>query len=72
MLTFLNFSMLDCNPSLLQYVFQVTANNMQRFFIYSFPKTPYLFQAVPPPIIKSTKLYKQLELLSDQYCCYRG
>jgi len=28
-----------------------------------------MFQAVPPPIIRSTKLYIQRQVLSDQYCC---
>jgi len=32
----------------------------------------YMFQAVPPPVIRSTKLYIQRQVLSNQYCCYRG
>jgi len=28
-----------------------------------------MFQAVPPPIIRSTKLYIQRQVLSNQYCC---
>jgi len=28
-----------------------------------------VFQAVPPPIIRSTKLYIQRQVLSNKYCC---
>ena len=28
-----------------------------------------MFQAVPAPIIRSTKLYIQGQVLSNQYCC---
>jgi hypothetical protein len=34
-----------------------------------FYKLLYMFQAVPPPIIRSTKLYIQRQILSKQYCC---
>ena len=34
-----------------------------------FHKLLYMFQAVPPPIIRSTKLYVQHQVLSNQYCC---
>jgi len=34
-----------------------------------FYKLLYMFQAVPPPIIRSTKLYIQRHVLSNQYCC---
>jgi len=37
-----------------------------------FYKLLYMFQAVSPPIIRSTKLYIQRQVLSKQYCCYRG
>jgi hypothetical protein len=37
---------------------------MQRFLIYLFLQTLCMFQAVPPPIIRSTKLYIQLQVLS--------
>ena len=40
-------------------------------FIY-FYKLFYTFQAVPPPIIRSTKPYIQRQVLSNQCCCYRG
>ena len=33
-----------------------------------FYKLFYMFQAVPPPIIRSTKLYIQRQVLSNQYC----
>jgi hypothetical protein len=44
--------------------FQITANKMQRFLIYLFLQMIYMFQAVPLPIIRSTKLYIQLQVLS--------
>ena len=34
-----------------------------------FYKLLYMFQAVPPPTIRSTKLYIQRQVLSNQYCC---
>jgi len=34
-----------------------------------FYKFLYIFQAVPPPIIRSTELYIQRQVLSNQYCC---
>ena len=34
-----------------------------------FYKLLYMFQAVTPPIIRSTKLYIQRQVLSNQYCC---
>ena len=37
---------------------------MQRFLIYLFLQTLYMFQAVPPPIIRSTKLYN----IAFRYC----
>jgi hypothetical protein len=40
--------------------------------INTFKKMFYMFQAVPPPIIRSTKPYIQSQVLSNQYCCYRG
>jgi hypothetical protein len=35
---------------------------MQFFSIYLVHKTLYMFQAVPPPIIRSTKLYLQRQV----------
>jgi hypothetical protein len=37
-------------------------------YIY-FYKLFYMFQAVSPPIIRSTKLYIQHQVLSNQHCC---
>jgi hypothetical protein len=37
-------------------------------YIY-FCKLLYMFQMVSPPIIRSTKLYTQRQVLSNQYCC---
>jgi len=37
---------------------------MQRFLIYLFLQTLNMFQAVPPPIIRSTELFIQLQVLS--------
>jgi hypothetical protein len=37
-------------------------------YIY-FYKLLYMFQAVSPLIIRSTKLYIQRQVLSDQHCC---
>jgi hypothetical protein len=34
-----------------------------------FYKLLYMIQAVPPPIIRGTKLYIQRQVLSKQYCC---
>jgi len=34
-----------------------------------FYKLLYMFQAVPPPIIRSRKLYIQRQVLSNQNCC---
>ena len=34
-----------------------------------FYKLLYMFQLFPPPIIRSTKLYIQRQVLSNQYCC---
>ena len=42
-------------------------------FIYLFLQTLYMFQAVPPPIIMSTQLYIELQVLSTNTAasCYR-
>jgi hypothetical protein len=34
-----------------------------------FYKLLHMFPAVPPPIIRSTKLYTHRQILSNQYCC---
>jgi len=50
--------------------FQITTNKMQHFLIYLFLQTPYMFQAVPPPIIRSTQLYIQVQVLSISTAAY--
>ena len=40
-----------------EYISKLQRNKMQRFLIYLFLQTLYMFQAVPPPIVRSTKLY---------------
>ena len=45
---------------------QQDANFSRSIYFY---KLLYMFQAVPPPIIGSTKLYIQRQVLSNQYCC---
>jgi len=45
---------------------QQDATFSRSFYFY---KLLYMFQAVPPPIIRSTKLYIRRQLLSNQYCC---
>ena len=45
---------------------QQDATSSQSIYFY---KLLYMFQAVPPPIIRSTKLYLQRQVLSNQYCC---
>ena len=55
-------------------IIQITTNKMQSFLIYLFLHTLYMFQAVPPPIIRSTQLYIQLQVLTTNTaaCCYLG
>jgi hypothetical protein len=43
--------------------FQITANKMQLSLVYLFLQTLYMFQAVSPPIIMSTQLYIQRQIL---------
>jgi len=47
---------------------------MQGCLIYLFLQTLYVFQAVPPPIIRSTQLYIQLQVLpiNTAVCWCRG
>jgi hypothetical protein len=45
---------------------QKDATFSQSIYFY---KLLYIFQAVPPPIIRSTKLYIQRQVLSNQHCC---
>ena len=44
---------------------------MQRFLIHIFLQMLYMFQAVPPPIIRSTQPYIQLQLLSTDTAARR-
>jgi len=50
----LQIKLLYKNDTICYILFQITANKMQRFLIYLFLQTLYMFQAVPPPIIRST------------------
>jgi hypothetical protein len=56
----------------LDYISKVQPTRCNVFRSIYFYKLLYMFQAVPPPIIRSTKLYIQRQVLSNQYCCYRG
>ena len=47
-----------------QIYFQITTNKTQHFLIYLFLQTLCVFQAVLPPIIRSTQLYIQFHILS--------
>jgi hypothetical protein len=55
------------------YISKVQQNATFSRPIY-FYKLLYVIQAVPPPIIRSRKLYVQRQMLSSQYCCllFRG
>ena len=52
-----------------KYITKVQPTRCTVFSIYYFYKLLYMFQAVPPPIIRSTKLYIQRQVLPNQYCC---
>jgi len=52
-----------------KYISKVQPTRCNFFRSIYFYKLLYMFQAVPPLIIKSTKLYKQHQVLSNQYCC---
>jgi len=43
---------------------------MQRFLIYLFLQTLYMFKAVPSLIIRSTQLYIQLQVLSTNIAAF--
>jgi len=45
------------------FFLQFKTNKMQRFLIYLFLQMLYMFHAIPPTIIRSTKLYIQLQVL---------
>ena len=55
--------------------FQITTNEMQRFLnLFIFYRRCTCFRRVSPPIIRSTRLYIQLQVLSTNTVasCYRG
>jgi hypothetical protein len=52
----------------LNVISKVQPTRCNVFSIY-FYELLYMFQAVPLPIIRSTKLYIQRQVLSNQYCC---
>jgi hypothetical protein len=56
-----------------QFQFIVSLKYSQQDATFSgsiyFYKLLYMFQAVPPPIIRSTKLYIQRQILSKHNCC---
>ena len=65
-LTFVNASTIKTFLSLSLKDNQQDATFPRSIYFYKFL---YMFQAVPPPIIRSTKLYIQRQVLSNQYCC---
>jgi hypothetical protein len=52
-----------------EYISKYNQQDATFFRSIYFYKLLFLFQAVPPPIISSTKLYTQRQVLSKQYCC---
>jgi len=50
-----------------KYISKVQPTRCNVFSIYFFYKLLYMFQAVPPPIIRNTKLYKKRQVLTNQY-----
>jgi len=48
---------------------QITTNKMQRFLIYLFLQALRVFQAVPPPIIRSNLTVHTASGIVTQYCC---
>ena len=50
------------------YISKVQPTRCNVFSVY-FYKFLYMFHVVPPHIIRSTKLYIQRQVLSNQYCC---
>jgi hypothetical protein len=55
----------DGRRNRLKHVEQFIEINLSIYFY----KVLYMFQTVPPPIIRSTKLYIQRQVMSNQYCC---
>jgi len=52
--------------SWMRWNYQQDATFSRSIYFY---KLLYMFQAVSPPISRSTKLYIQRQVLSNQYCC---
>jgi hypothetical protein len=53
-----------------EYISEVQPTRCNIFAIYLFLQIAlHFFQAVSPPIIRSTKLYIQRQVLSNRYCC---
>jgi len=55
-----------CIPSMSLKYNQQAATFSRSIYFY---KLIYMFQVFPPPIIRSTKLYIQRQVLWNQYCC---
>jgi len=64
----------DIHMSVHRNVFPNYSQQDATLLIYLFLQTLYMFQAVAPPIIRSTQLYIQLQVLSTNTAasCYRG
>ena len=60
------FIRLQCTNENYSYKLQPTRCNVS--WIYLFLQTLYMFQAVPPPIIRSTQLYIHLFYVARFYC----
>jgi hypothetical protein len=56
----------SCSTSISLKCNQKDATFSRSIYFY---KLLYMFQAVPLPIIRSTKLYIQRRVVSNQYCC---
>ena len=63
---FLHWTVSNNVPNISLKYIQQNATFSRSIYFY---KLLYMFQAVPPPIIRSTKLYIQRQVLSNQYCC---
>ena len=52
-----------------KYISKLHPTRFNVFLIYLFLQTLYMFQAVPPPIIRSTKTVHAASGIVNQYCC---
>jgi len=52
------------------FISKIQPTRCNVFSIYFFYKFLYMSQAVPAYIVRSTELYIERQVLSDQYCCY--